>query len=234
MSLSKKAHDCEHCEKSYEKRGPKLNHKFSCHYGGYDCDKCPENYKSREVLNFHYQKAHGCKIDPKKDYGHLSKQQREDMDKEALQRKQTPPITNSDTGQLMVTMETTMMTEKEDMAPNMDCATNQEEQRVEPETNMEPYVTSITGTVPQVESEEPQVGIEICQDTDVIDLSTSEIVCDGSINAIVDIVCAKDIRLGINLKAEMYAMAKNAEKIQTQGELSSDEILRRFKPICNM
>jgi hypothetical protein len=82
-------------------------------------------------------------------------------------------------------------------------------------------------------SAESQVDISIGGPTYIIDLDANTIASQDNLNTIVDRMMAKDIRLGVNLRAQLFLMAKNTEKLYDEGLLSREQILERLTPKCN-
>ena len=168
MADSKTPHKCEHCVKSYSRRGPKSAHKFSIHYGGYDCDKCTSNFRFKELLNKHYEKHHDEKTNPHKDFGHLSKAQREELDTIGLKRKSLglPPVV------------------VEHLPPPMECESQENnipssppvaETSELPRGNPTVRDQSEVNSPNKVDSVETLVDFDQCNTTDIVDLDATSI-----------------------------------------------------------
>ena len=231
--VTTKLHECEHCELSYKSRGQKSNHKFSCHYGGYDCDLCPRNCKSREVLNAHYVATHGKKTDPKQDFGHLNRAQREAMDQYGLRQKQlglpgivlakgAPPLEKESNSVSQGNEHPATPGQVTTLLPTVDNM----DVRVNPEDT---DIISIEGPVRKVES---KMDMEDIDCTDVINLGAQAIASHETTCTIVDRLMIKDVRLGVNIRAELFQMANNAERMFDEGKMSVEEILQRIRPSC--
>ena len=223
-------YECEHCDNIYNSRGPKSNHKFSHHYGGYDCDKCPGNYTSRELLNKHYLKLHGQKTNPNRDFGHLNKAQREEFDLVGLKRKkeglsgiilskETPPFLME-----QKTQETTHPAVMED-APGVDHG----EESQDHISLDDPKIQAISGPILNPEPLNQSGEIEI-EEMDIIDLETNTIASHENTRQVVDRVMSKEVRLGVNLRAEMHQMALTVERLFDEGSLTVEEILDFVRP----
>jgi hypothetical protein len=233
-TAQKKIYECEHCENQYNSRGPKSNHKFAIHYGGYDCDKCTANYKFRELLNTHYIKEHGQKTNPNQDFGHLTKKQRDQLDQIALMRKRNglPGVVLSKDPPPFAVQPIT--TSQENTEPTQVMTHPDPQPMLDMETTIcydDPDIELISGPVTTMD---PPKDTEIqIEEMDIIDLATDTIASYENTCHVVDRVMSKDVRLGVNLRAEMHQMALNTEKLFDEGNYSVEEILDKIRPTYN-
>jgi hypothetical protein len=66
------------------------------HLGGFDCDLCVVNYARKETLHQHFHRAHQSKLNPEKDYGHLTKAERDSLIQQAKEKKTKGTVTPID------------------------------------------------------------------------------------------------------------------------------------------
>ena len=228
--VMKLQHECEHCEKSYNSRGPKCNHKFACHYGGYDCDLCPENFKFRELLNFHYRSAHNLATNPKQDFGHIKKSERDKMDEAALAAKspQTLPTLS-----MVQSQSVAMPTIRRKSGPEMRELARELAPKILSDGTIDRSKIVAISSPMESEDEDSLVDINGCKSTDLIDLSVSNIASEQNTMQIIDRLIQKDLRLGVNLRAQVFLMAQRAETLFDEGQLTVDQILHHVRPAFN-
>jgi hypothetical protein len=233
-SVSKKLYECEHCDNTYKSRGPKSNHKFSRHYGGYDCDQCPGNYKSRELLNIHYVSKHGQKTDPNVDFGHLNKVQRDDMDRIGLMRKQNGLpgiILSKEIPPFMLKNDSQIQEKTDPVETDNETVPTCIEERSHTTNLTDPKIESVTGPAAKSES---LIDMRDIENMDIIDLEANNVASHENTCLVVDRLMSKDVRLGVNLRAEIYQMVLTAEKLFDAGKHTTEEILDHIRPKCNV
>jgi hypothetical protein len=224
MASPVKPHACEHCEKSYDRRGPKSSHKYSVHYGGYDCDLCPQNFRFKELLNKHYKSKHEKMANPRQDFGHISRIQREELDTEGLVRKSQglPPLVVE---HLPKAMDIEVEPEHTHPPPQAAGPT------IRPEGDQD--FNMAENTIGPTDSVETLVDFNQCKQTDIVDLDVANIASQENLELIVQRLMSKDLRLGVNLRAQLYLTAQNAERLFDEGLLSREQILDQLQPKCN-
>ena len=169
------------------------------------------------------------KTDPNKDYGHLPKVTWERMDREALAARQQQQAPSTSLVSQRVTMATDLPTAAMEISTKDSSAIDRsnDKQNLVPGGN----IKAITGPVVQ---EDSLMDINDCENGDIIDLDTSHIASRQNTNEIVDRIITRDIRLGVNLRAQMFIMASCTEDLLNKGKLSVEQLLELIKPKINI
>ena len=167
---------------------------------------------------------HGHKTNPSKDFGHLTQAQREELDACGLERKKLglPPIVVE---HLPFSLEIAAQPETSTTSIQIAGPT--------PGPVEDHNVDQIAITASATDSTETLANHSVCKPMDIIDLDVTKLASQDNVEVIIQRLMGKDLRLGVNLKAQIYMMAHNTEKLFDEGLLSREEILDKMQPKCN-